>query len=529
MRIKNKRSNVLWLMSDQHHADCMSFHSHPNVKTPNMDWIAKHGICFDNAFANNPVCAPSRISFATGQYVHTHKMQGNDNLDYNKLNAFYLPTLFRRYGYQTAHIGKEHTVHSWAKEGYEYIRHTDFCDADLHDVKSNHYFKYLMDLGLQDYYGEGDAKPNPEGYCDGSEPAYLPYEHSIEKFTGDETIKFLDARDTYRPFFIHMSFQRPHSPVEPAKEFFHMYNPDDIILPASIKDYYENRFAGKPEFMQNILSRANHNAFPDKVDLRRWLASYYALISCIDMEIGKVLSKLKDMGELDNTIIIYTSDHGDFAGEHGLVNKGVGIYDSIQRIPFLLRWPEGPENIRCEEIMESVDLYPTLCTLCNIPIPEGRDGVSLIRIAKDGESGKEASFCETGKALAVRTKDYRLVFYSGNEMGELYDHKTDPAELNNLWNNQDYLDIKLKLIEKLLQVTMQYAAETDNISVKKAANKYRYTPVKLIHKHGHYWSSLKRTYEEKPGWPTENTDAYKEDEKKNYPGREQAPETGKQG
>ena len=208
---------------------------------------------------------------------------------------------------------------------------------------------------------------------DGSGPARLPYEHSNERYTGRETLRFLDERDDSRPFFIHMSFQRPHAPIAPAAEHFDMYNPDDMVLPDSAVDWFENAFAGKPEFQRKLLEGGNTYPLADAnpARLKRCLASYYALITAIDSEIGRVLNRLDEMGELDNTVVFYTADHGDFAGDHGLFHKNFGIYESIQRVPFLLSWPGGPQGATSDELVESVDWYPTLCALCDVPMPRG--------------------------------------------------------------------------------------------------------------------------------------------------------------
>lgn len=502
-----KKPNVLWLMSDQHNANCVGYRNHPNVKTPNLDKIAANGVDFTRGYANNPICSPSRICFMTGTYMHTNGMFGNEHSEYALPNNDTLSCLFRRYGYQTGLFGKSHMVRKWDEDGFESIAYTDLADAKRGDPFTTHYFKYLDERGLADLYEEGDPKPGQQSTMDGSKPAALPYEHSIERFTGNETLRFLENRDESRPFFIHMSFQRPHAPIAPSKEHFDMYNPEDIVLPENAFDYLENRFEGKPSVIQQrVKNGCNYPlADPDTKRLKRCLASYYALISVIDMEIGRVLDKLEQMGELENTIIFYTADHGDFAGEHGLFHKNLGIYESIQNIPFLLSWPEGPKGVKCSELTESVDLYPTLCSLCNIPLPEGREGSSLLPVALGQSKGKDAAFCEYSmggnRISAIRTDFYRLVYYAGSKDGELYDHRNDSGETKNLWNSMEYREVRLELIEKLLGFTMGHSVITDALYDSKIGHELRYSPVKLLHKNGRYWSGLKKAYEEKVSWP----------------------------
>jgi arylsulfatase A-like enzyme len=250
-------------------------------------------------------------------------------------------------------------------------------------------------------------------------------------------------------------------------------------------------------------------ADPDESRLRRCLASYYALISCIDMEIGRVIEKLAEAGELDNTIIFYTADHGDFAGDHGLFHKNFGLYDSICRIPFLLSWAGGPQGETCDDLVESVDLYPTLCELCDIPLPEGREGRSLTPVGEGQKIDRTAAFTEwdwwrlNRKVSAIRTSDYRLVFYGGEEGGELYDHRTDPGEIRNLWDDEDYKSVRMELVERLLTFTQGYGVKTDFSQDRRLGQEQRYSATKLMHKQRRYWSRLQASHTEPTSWPPE--------------------------
>jgi uncharacterized sulfatase len=422
-------------------------------------------------------------------------MFGNDNRWVHTPNPKSLASVFQRHGYQTALVGKSHMVPAWDHSSFEYIRYTDLIDADISDPLTNHYFGYLDQRGLSDLYGEGAAKEG-QGIDDGSTPALLPYEHSIEHFTGEQSLAFLGSRDESRPFFLKMSFQRPHGPITPAPEHFDMYDPDSLTLPDNAFDYFENRFSGKPKFMQEKLQNGCNYplADPDPSRLRRCLASYYTLISEIDMEIGRVLDCLDEADLLEDTVIFYTADHGDFAGEHGLFHKNFGIYDSIHRIPFLLAWPGGPRGITRARLVESVDWYPTLCRLCDVSAPENIDGHSLIPTPGQDEKTKDAVFCEWDNCSAIRTRDWRLVIYRNTAEGELYDLQADPGETCNLWNNPDAQQHRLFLLERLLRFTLGYSRRTGPWA-------FQYSPTQLVQFGRCYWSDLKRVYDTSGIWP----------------------------
>jgi arylsulfatase A-like enzyme len=242
-------------------------------------------------------------------------------------------------------------------------------------------------------------------------------------------------------------------------------------------------------------------AVPDKKKLQRALAGYYTLIMKIDQEIGRVIEHLKASGEYENTIICYVSDHGDFAGEHGLFLKNLGIYESIHRIPFLLKWPGGPREAKCKELMESVDWYATLCDLCKIPQPEQVDGRSLVPVVSGETPGKEHVICEFHNSTAIRTPQYRLVYYADQHEGELYDRDLDPGELHNLWSSPEHSSIRMELLQKVLEYHMAYQRKSDikQDAVETANTRYAFTP--MLHKHRRYYSDLMKAYTEATIWP----------------------------
>ncbi|NOZ21511.1 MAG: sulfatase-like hydrolase/transferase [Planctomycetes bacterium] len=489
-----QRPNILFLMSDQHNASCMGAAGHPNVRTPSLDKVAQEGVLFTSAFANNPICSPSRICFMTGQYCHTHRILGNNNFENDDTNPHTLGAQLRRYGYQTALIGKAHMIKKWDEEAFEHIRYCDLADTERVNPLSNHYYKYLVDHGLADQYEDGTLPKEHPYHKQRYATAQLPYEHSLEHWTGEETIQFLEQRDARRPFFIHMSFERPHPNWMPAAEHVNLYNPEELVLPDNAFDWFENEFSGHCEL---IRTRARNRA-KSETELKKILAHHFALVTVIDMEIGRVLDWLREHGEYENTVVVYTADHGDFAGDHGIYDKNMGIFESIHRIPFILKYPGSPQGRTCDEIIESVDVYRTLCDLAEAPTPECVEGRSLLPIATGEEPGRDFAICEwdfpppQSRVNAIRTKRYRLVYYSHETGGELYDHETDPGETKDLWDAPAMRDVRLELMERLFDQINHYSLKSDyNLDAKKV-KRDRFTPSYLVHKKAKKWSELER-------------------------------------
>jgi arylsulfatase len=495
--------NVLWLMADQWHADALACCG-SQVRTPNLDALAADGVLFERAYAVNPICGPSRASFLTGQYCHTHGLQGNTNALFSGECPTNLGAAFRRAGWRTGLTGKAHLPRQWIEDGFEFIRYTDLCDADPADPETCHYFRHLCELGLEGWYEEGSPRPGSVGENDGSAPADLPYAHSIERFTGDETLRFLRAgAGDHRPFFVTMSFQRPHAPMRPAPEHFDRYDPDTIELPPSAVDWLERRFAGKPAWMAERLDGSGYPWAHGEQGLRRLIASYYCLIEAIDEEIGRVIAELKDRGLYANTVICFNADHGDFNGDHGLFHKNLGIYESIQRIPFILRLPDGPRGVRRRQLIESIDMHPTLCEACGIAVPEGVEGRSLLPIVYRDEPGRDECLCEYAwrfegrpwRFNALRTDRWRLVYHGLGHGGELYDHTSDPGEITNLWHDPAHAEIRFELLQRLFDRVNDYRSPLDMDDDRRLAHAERYLPVTRLHKQGNDWPTLKAAIE----------------------------------
>lgn len=491
------KANILFIMVDQINADCLSaVNSRHIVKTPNLDRLAASGVLFENAYCNNPICAPSRLSIVAGQYPHSTRLFGNRCFTLDDANGNTIGAHFRRAGYQTALIGKGHMIKKWDDEAYEHIRYCDLCDSLPDDPLSNHYFKFLAENGVADDYEDGGLPDGHECRSRGYATAKLPYKCSNEHWTGNEAAKFLENRDEERPFLLHLSFERPHPHWMPSPEHSSMYDYKDVKLGDDAGEWFSEKWRGKPVFLAEKAGETMRDMTED--DVRKALAAHYALITVIDEEIGKVMKVLEDNGDLENTVVVFTADHGEFAGDHGLIFKNIGIYESIQRVPFIISYPGCEKNKRNGSIIELVDVFPTLCELAGIELPEDIDGISIVPELKNKRRGKKYALCEWDysspqeRVNSIRTERFRLTYYNYRHGGELYDHHNDPHELKNLWDEPEYKDVVFELMQKLFDEVNKYKRKTDIAADRIVAEKHKDKKAFKIHKFASTWSQVNK-------------------------------------
>jgi arylsulfatase A-like enzyme len=497
----SQQPNILWIMSDQHNANCMGCAGHPDVRTPHLDRLAAEGVRFERAYCNNPICAPSRCSAISGQYPWTTGITGNRTHELDVPNPGTLPTVLRQMGYQTALVGKSHMIGRWDREGFEHIRYCDLCDADGGDPTTVAYFQHLIDNGLADDYDLGTRFEGQAGHRLHRFVSRIPLAHSLEVWTGDEALQFLGQRDRSRPFMMQVSFQRPHEPLCVPPEIADWYDPAKLHLPESAADYFERRFAGKPRFQQEYVS-GGEMGYPYRPqgaeDLKGQMAYYFTLITLIDEQIGRIVAELKRTGDYENTIICYVADHGDFAGEHGLILKNLGIYESIHRTPFLLRYPGGPAGRVVGHLVELVDLFPTLMAAADLPSPRHCDGRSLLPLIAGRERGLDHTVClydfhaAQPCSIAVRSASHRLVLYpwQPQEIGELYDVQADPGELHNHWDDADYREVRLELTQQALAQLSRFSRRWSTRNDTDPRLWERPTTAMRVQEQGVAWSKL---------------------------------------
>ena len=429
--------NILFITADHLRYDTLGCHGDPIIQTPNLDRLASESACFSNFFVQSPVCQPSRASMMTGRYPRNHGVRHNGNvLDRNETT---LVEHFKQHGYTTAVIGKHHVSQERFRKVIDHLDASGIRrnwkerpDGQYIIDKLNPFEKYVRSRGYE--YKTGYALP---GFRDklGAVPSDLPEDCHLDAYVGMKACEYLESFDNERPLFMWVGFYGPHHPYVPSGRFARMYDPDRV--PPFHKR--EGDLGKKPVEYRIYVQYAGHKyrGFDKASDetFRAMKAAYYGMVSQLDWKLGHVLDVLRERGIEENTIVVFTSDHGEFLGDHGIPAKAPFLLDCMLHVPLMIRVP-GVGQRRTDELVESVDLFPTLTRLAGIDTPEwvqGRDLCPLMRGDSSSHCRREAVYAEMVDKRCIRTKEWKYIHYPGKDYGELYDLREDPYELNNLY------------------------------------------------------------------------------------------------
>jgi choline-sulfatase/uncharacterized sulfatase len=456
------RPNVLFIVSDQHNAKCLGHAGHADVRTPHLDRLAAEGVRFENAITQNPICTPSRVSFLSGQYCHNHGYYGLSGP-----NPGGLPNVighFRRNGYRTAALGKIHCPEYWIEDTSDVFHETSGCSVG---GRSPEYAAYLEERGLTDLEDHGrlhEFGPRGRQSVEGR-PSKVSFEDGQEGWIARTAIDTMRAaRDDGRPFFIHASLPKPHQCYTPAQEFWNLYDQSKLTLPPNA-DY---TMTGKAPHLRRAAEswrRRHWQLFEPKTfeaGRLRKLHGYLGNISHVDHTVGQMVDWLDGHGPADDTIVVYTSDHGDYACEHGIMEKAPGICsDAITRVPCLWRWPgRFAAGHTASELVELIDVPTTLCSLAGLPPMPTSDGKDMSHLLRGGRGDvRSIAVTEFPFSRSVRKGWYRLVWYARflfadehpDGFGELYDLEADPWEMRNRFFDPDYAPVMRELRGELLE------------------------------------------------------------------------------
>ncbi|MBF0244675.1 MAG: sulfatase-like hydrolase/transferase [Planctomycetes bacterium] len=433
------KPNIVFLFSDQHRADTLGCAGHAHVKTPNLDRLAASGTRFERTYAASPLCGPCRSALLTGQTVAncgalTHGHMRRD------MGLPTMGTLFRDAGYVTGAFGKVHAA------GEDDDRDLGFSERALRIftfMKND----YQHTIGLEKFWQYcsymPQYKPSPEAkqrhdYNLSNKPIELEDELILDSMTADRSIEFLKEHRE-EPFFLWVGLEKPHPEMYAPKRFHEMYNPEDMELP-------ENRYFDRSRLPDTII---DNPIFPiadgrDDDEMRNDMAAYFANVSYMDEQAGRVLDTLDELGLRDNTIVVYSTDHGENLFNHQIIQKHC-FFEEAVRVPLILRIPGVTEEgtIR-DQLASLLDLLPTFCDACGITPPANLDGQSLLPTIRENTPLRDEVFSEfyaygTPERM-IRTERWKYV-HSEGDLHQLYDLKNDPQEDINLIDDPDYREI----------------------------------------------------------------------------------------
>ncbi|MEM6644955.1 MAG: sulfatase [Bacteroidota bacterium] len=476
---QDTKPNILFIMTDDHAAHALGAYGGRLAglnPTPTLDQLAAEGMRFSNAFVSNSICTPSRATLMTGQYSHTNGIR--TLIGPLAPERQHLPRLIGEAGYHTAMIGKWHLTEEPAA----------YDEYSVLEVQGN-YFNPTLRRSVR-----GDW-PDNEQYFSGYDS-----KHSSDVVT-DLSLEWLKRRDTSRPFFLMHHFKAPHDNFENAERYDWLYEDTDIPEPTTLwhqPDFgsaaTHGRGSGTSVSKRNTRRNMGHHMFVDpsldsteytRVTYQRYLKKYLRTVRGVDDNIKRLIDHLRETGELDNTIVIYTSDQGMMLGEHDLIDKR-WMYDESMRIPLIVRYPARFQPGTVSDAMVSnVDLAPTLLALAGAETPDFMQGRSLTPILNGAtpDDWREAVYYRYWMHLThhdvpahygIRTKDYKLIFFYGLPLDaegalepattpswELYDLRTDPWESVNRYADPNYAEVAQQLKRDLLALKAR-TGDTDD-------------------------------------------------------------------
>jgi uncharacterized sulfatase len=485
-----KKPNILLITSDQQHWNTIgAFNS--EISTPNLDRLVREGSTFTKAYCPNPTCTPTRASIITGKYPSQHGAWTLGTKLFEDEHT--VGEDFQNAGYRTALVGKAHfqplrsTEKYTSLESYPIMHDFDFWRkfqgpfygfervelARNHTNEAHagqHYALWMEEKGCMNWR---DYFLAPTGTMDKSilHKWAIPEQFHYNTFIAERSMEFLEQyKENDESFFLWSSFFDPHPDYLIPEPWDTMYDPDKLTLPKLTPGEHDNNpphFALtqelEPDFSpwsetghlnQGFVSHATYN----EQEQRRNMATYYGMISCMDKYIGKILDKLDELGLADNTIVVFSTDHGHFFGHHGLHHKGAFHYEDQIKLPFIVRYPGQVPAGRVSSAMQSlVDLAPTFLSFTDIEVPLDMTGVDQKDVwLGTKEQARDHIICEyhhepTTIHLKTYVNDrYKITLYYNQTYGEMFDLKEDPEEVRNLWNDPAYSKLKEELMFKYI-------------------------------------------------------------------------------
>jgi len=472
----SRQPNILWICTDQQRFDTIGALGNRYVSTPNIDRLVAEGTTFERTYCQAPICTPSRSSFLTGVYPSTARANRNGN---DRFSGIYplVTRIMADNGYVCGNIGKLHLASPYqrmeprADDGYSVF---EYSHAPRDGWSEGHaYAEWVR--------GQGHELSQLTASVDG-----VPADLHQTTWATSRSIDFIRAnRD--RPWLLSLNVYDPHPPFNPPAGYRAQFDPRAMPGPhfrdtdiAAQQKLAAIDFQSTPRDPHDL--DINHPILPKSLvsgesdpagrtagerDAWTLQAAYYAMIKLIDDNLGRLLATLEELDLAEDTLVIFTSDHGETLGDHGLIQKGCRFYEGLVHVPLIWRWPgRVAAGVRRQALVELLDKAPTILDFAGIEVPAHMQGRSLRGLLEDpGAADHHRDFARTeyydaldlpdaSRATMIRTDRYKLVVYHGHGLGELFDLEADPWEHDNHWDDPGHAALKTELLLKSFDATV---------------------------------------------------------------------------
>lgn len=500
-----KRPNFVFIITDQQRADWLGCYGHPVLKTPNIDRIAKTGTRFENFHAASPVCMPNRASLLTGRYPSLHGLRYNGCVLPENANTFV--DVLADAGYKTAAIGKSHLqpftgmapmgrsideIHD-TFEAWNITRPKTYAEEQPHyeaegryPIKTPYYGYQHVDMVTSHgdrcggHYGQWFREKAPDWRALHDPANELAHDYTCPQayrtpipenlyptgYIRDRAVEYLTAQaGEDAPFFTFISFPDPHHPFNPPGKYWDMYSPDDfdVTLP-----YAAHKNPTPPmAWLHDNWKGDGGQSTPqtammlDDQRIREAMALTAGMMAFVDDAVGDILNTLEETGLMENTVVCYNADHGDYMGDFNMILKGALPFRGITRVPFLWSDPADRTSASTDALCSTVDLAATILERAGLQPFNGNQGQSFLPATGGGDGprdevlveyndgGKRLGFETPARVRALVTPEWRYTVYRDQSWGELYDLRNDPQETENLWDSAAHHSVRAHLSERL--------------------------------------------------------------------------------
>ena len=432
-----KPRNVVFILSDDHRYDAMSFMGHQFAETPHMDQMAKQGVHLQNAFVTTSLCSPSRASILTGLYTFRHRVIDNQRAVPEGTQFF--PQYLQKAGYKTGYVGK------WHMGG--------------HSDKPRPGFDYWVS-----FRGQGHYLPPKPNYTINVNGKDVPQDGYITTLLTDYAIDFLEQTDRAQPFCLYLSHKAVHSNFTPEEKYAQKFSSKPFTRPTS-ESKVEKNALNRPRWLLDQRNSWHGVDFPYHSDLNieQYYKKYCEALCSVDDSVGAVMEQLKKMGIHDQTLVIYMGDNGFMFGEHGLIDKRVAYETSI-RVPMLAQCPDlFSGGTKVDKMVANIDIAPTIMEAMGLQKPPHMDGESFLALAEGKDIPWrdyflyayywEKNFPQSPTVFSLRSDKYKYITYYGLwDTDELFDIQADPGEQNNLIRSSQHKKVKSKMENRLYKM-----------------------------------------------------------------------------